>query len=59
MMELVANCDHLRIKRVGSTDYFLINGTDPVIIIGFISQEGKIVKFTSLDKSIMDKNVSI
>ena len=31
MMELVANCDHLRIKRVGSTDYFLINGTDPVI----------------------------
>ncbi len=29
------------------------------IIIGFISQEGKLVKFTSLDKSIMDKNVSI
>ena len=32
---------------------------DKEIIIGFISQEGKIVKFTSLDKSIMDKNVSI
>ena len=32
---------------------------DKVIIIGFISQEGKIIKFTSLDKTIMDKNVSI
>lgn len=32
---------------------------DKEIIIGFITQEGKLVKFTSLDKSIMDKNVSI
>lgn len=32
---------------------------DKEIIIGFIAQEGKLVRFTSLDKSIMDKNVSI
>ena len=32
---------------------------DKESIIGFITQEGKLVKFTSLDKSIMDKNVSI
>lgn len=32
---------------------------DKEFIIGFITQEGKLVKFTSLDKSIMDKNVSI
>lgn len=32
---------------------------DKEFIIGFITQEGKLVKFTSLDRSIMDKNVSI
>lgn len=32
---------------------------DKEIIIGFITQEGKLVKFTSLDKSIIDKNVSV
>ncbi len=32
---------------------------DKEIIIGFISIEGKLVKFTSLNKSIIDKNVSI
>ena len=32
---------------------------DKEIIIGFITIEGKLVKFTSLDKSVVDKNVSI
>lgn len=32
---------------------------DKEVIIGFITQEGKLVKFTSLDKSVLDKNVSI
>ncbi len=56
----------IQLRKMDSNKYMIVR-TLPIakgiknkeIIIGFITREGKLVKFTSLDKSIMDKNVSI
>ena len=56
----------IQLRKIDGDKYMIVRTIpgakgikDKEIIIGFIAQEGKLVRFTSLDKSIMDKNVSI
>ena len=56
----------VQLRKMNANKYMIVRTIprakgikDKEIIIGFITKEGKLVKFTSLDKSVMDKNVSI
>ena len=56
----------IQLRKMDANKYMIVRTIprakgikDKEFIIGFISIEGKLVKFTSLDKSIKDKNVSI
>ncbi len=55
----------IQLRKTGANKYMIVRiipglkgATDKEFIIGFITQEGKLVKFTSLDNSVIDRNVS-